>query len=269
VAFSRTRIKTWKRWHVRSCYSRNPEHAFAINTIWNNEVVHPLLRSNDGVLTIQLWVPTCYIRNNSTSFDSLSVTAPRINRHWRPNVMETFIVSFFFWKSVTLWQNTVNDEDKIIRKKYILNGAKTSYRSHPPRDCCHSRCSGFLRPVFDYLLPKFGRNLLSSSSGLWDNSRTHTTEHEDDTLLRNVGKHLPKHKARQARGHPQHEKRFESNKNLPALFHFQRVKRQISLCTIRILCYSIISSPSLAFVTEATEGISYYYYYHHHRHTYI
>jgi len=51
---------------------------------------------NDGNLTIQFWVPTCYIRNTSTSFDSLSVTVPRINRHWRPNVMETFIVFFFY-----------------------------------------------------------------------------------------------------------------------------------------------------------------------------
>jgi len=31
--------KTWTRRHVTSCYSHNPECAFAINNIWNTEVV--------------------------------------------------------------------------------------------------------------------------------------------------------------------------------------------------------------------------------------
>ena len=43
----------------------------------------------------------------------------------------------------------VNDEDKIIRKKYILNIAKASDSRHPPFDYCESRSSGLLRPVFE------------------------------------------------------------------------------------------------------------------------
>jgi hypothetical protein len=57
-----------------------------------------------------------------------------------------------------------------------------------------------------------------------------------------------------ARGQTQHENRFESQ--IPALFHFQRIKRQLSRCTIRILCYSVISFPFLAFVTQATGGLA-------------
>ena len=47
--------KTWTKQHVSSCYSRNPEHACAVNSIWNTEVVHPLLRFSDGILTIIFW----------------------------------------------------------------------------------------------------------------------------------------------------------------------------------------------------------------------
>jgi len=48
--------KTWTRWHVSSCYSRSPERACAINSIWYPEVVLPLIRSSDGnLILVEMW----------------------------------------------------------------------------------------------------------------------------------------------------------------------------------------------------------------------
>jgi hypothetical protein len=59
---------SWTIWHVRISYSRNTECPCAMNRIWNIIVVHPLLRSNDGNISII----SSHI--NNTGFMSSSVT---------------------------------------------------------------------------------------------------------------------------------------------------------------------------------------------------
>ena len=46
---------TCKIWRVRTGCSGNTNRDCAINSIWNTEVVHPLLRSNVGRLTIHVF----------------------------------------------------------------------------------------------------------------------------------------------------------------------------------------------------------------------
>jgi hypothetical protein len=69
-------------------------------------------------------------------------------------------------------QNTMNENDKIIRKKYINNMKTVNWGCHR----LTAQGAGLLRCCAVWLgnlFPKFRRNVPPSSSGLWDNSGTH------------------------------------------------------------------------------------------------
>jgi hypothetical protein len=48
----------------------------------------------------------------------------RIHGDWRPNIMKNFIVSFYHRKSIMHQKDTINEEHKIIKNKYILNNTQ-------------------------------------------------------------------------------------------------------------------------------------------------
>jgi hypothetical protein len=112
----------------------------------------------------------------------------------RPDVMKTCNVSFFYRKSVMHQQDTIKKEHKVTEISVFKTTRKENSEA-PPSDseepcsvgCCTVRLGNFL--------PTSRRNIPPVSSGLWVNSRTHNSEDERGTFLRNVGKEIPIHTA--------------------------------------------------------------------------
>ena len=129
--------------------------------------------------------------------------------------MTTFIVSFFHRISIT---DYINEEDKIIRKKYILNDTNTVIRG------CHGNI------IEDDLL-------VVTPCG-WVMPGV-----EDGTFLQNMGKQIPNHTAQQSRwpASSQYEKK-SLHTIKPFSAHFQWEKRQPWQCTCRVSEWSSLSS---------------------------
>lgn len=78
----------------------------------------------------------------------------------------------------------------------------------------------------------FEKNVPLSSSGFWENLRTHYPENEGVKFFRKVGKQVPNNRAQQ-HGRPPSSvrKHVVTNKNLSELCHFLWVMRQVSRMT--------------------------------------
>jgi hypothetical protein len=107
---------------------------------------------------------------------------------WRSNIMQTFIVSFLHLKSVMHQQNRMNEEYKIIRKKYILNNKKTVVWGFHHGivevagllDCCTMWLGNFFSTLW--------MNIPPLCSGLWVNSWTHNHGDERwETIIQSHG----------------------------------------------------------------------------------
>ena len=110
-----------------------------------------------------------------------------------------FFHSVIHRKSLMHQQNTINEDDKIIRNKYILNNMKTVIWGLHGMTVWKAGLLGFCAMCLGNSFQTFRRNVPPSSSKLWVNSRTHNPEDEGGRFLRNVGKQLTNNTAQQPR----------------------------------------------------------------------
>jgi hypothetical protein len=101
--------------------------------------------------------------------------------------MKSFIASFFHSKWFMQQPNATNEEDKTIRKKYILSstkiviwGCRCMIVEQAGLLCCYTVWLG-------NFVPTFWRNLLRSPSWIWVNSRTHNPGDEGGTFFETSG----------------------------------------------------------------------------------
>jgi hypothetical protein len=121
-----------------------------------------------------------------------------IHGDWHPYVMKTFVL-FFHRKSSLYQQNNVNEEDKIIIKKYVLYNTKTVIWGF---QCMFVEEAGLVVCCAMWLgnfFPKLWGNVQPSSSGLWVRPQTCNPEDEGSMFLRNVMEEIPNHRAQQSR----------------------------------------------------------------------
>jgi hypothetical protein len=98
--------------------------------------IFPMLKkikcdSNAYSLFLELWVPTFnseWYYNSPLPF--LKAIFLCIHGDWHPHIMKTFIILSLHTKLIMHQQNTMNQEDNIIRKKYILKNMTVMWSFH-------------------------------------------------------------------------------------------------------------------------------------------
>jgi hypothetical protein len=84
----------------------------------------------------------------------------------------------------------MNEEDKIIRKKYVLKNTKTVVWGFHRVVVRNQVFSGFV-PFGWVICSEISKKRTASFSGLWVSSRTQNPDDESGTFFLNVGKQLP------------------------------------------------------------------------------